>query len=324
LLYNKTYHTTRTITTRTITTRTITTRTTRTMAVKTINIQEKLDQLFKKIEIWKNEIINHKEEIVIKEKYIKDTETKIKTVMEIFMEEVVEVEEEIEEVEEEIEEVEEEIKQVKKVVKEEIEEIEEVEEIESEITEIESEITEIESETTEVERTPAWRNRNIDVLVPPNNNIQQIQNTVLKSLIGKTFDIPFKRNSCKDFYDSIDKQINPNSTYAILNTIKEDVGVIVYNNSINKRYNSDVKNKFDYSTIAPTLTNKIQKAIESVWHKLEGEDNEVLVVLIDENNKYLFYNIKVGYVNNTTKKFIEDKFYEDDCTEYMNWRKKYK
>ncbi len=317
MLYNKTYHTTRTRTTRT-------TKTVRIMAVKTINIQEKLEQLFKKIETWKNEIINHKQEIinhnqeiVIKKQYIKDTETKIKTVMEIFMEEVEEYEE-IEEVKveeyEEIEEVEvkeEEIEEIKVVKKE--------EEIESEITEIELEL-----ETTEVERTPVWRNINIEVLVPPNNNIQQIQKTVLKSLIRKTFDIPFKRNSCKDFYDSINKKIDQNSTYAILNTIEEHVGVIVYNNSINKRYNSDVKNKFDYSTIAPTLTKKIQKAIESVWHKLEGEDNEVLVVMIDENNKYIFYNIKVGYVNNTNKKFIEDKYYKDDCPEYINWRKKYK
>ena len=292
------------------------------MAVKTINIQEKLEQLFKKIDTWKNEIINHKQEItnhkkdiVIKEQYIKNTETKIKTVMEIFMEEVEKVEE-YEEIEEKVVKIKEEVKE------EEIEE--EITEIESEITEIESEITEIESETTEVKRTHAWKNMNFDVLVPPSNNMQQIKKKLLKSLIGKTFDIPFRRNSCKDFYDSIDKQINLNSTYAILNTIEEYVGVIVYN-SINERYNSDVKNKFDYySTIAPTLIGKIQKALQSVWHKLEGNDNEVLVVLVDENNKYIFYNIKVGYVNNTNKKFIEDKYYNDDCTEYKYWRNKYK
>ena len=111
-----------------------------------------------------------------------------------------------------------------------------------------------------------------------------------------------------------------------MNTFEENFGVVVYNkNMSDEKYNSDVKYDFDYSTIAPNQKEKARKAIESVWNKLEGNDNEVIIVLInDHENKYYFYIIKVGFVNNSNKKFIEDKYYQDDCAEYINWRKKYK
>jgi hypothetical protein len=295
------------------------------MTAKVINLQEKLEQILKNIEIWKNNInfheqeiitnnkknVIHKQEIVINNQYIKDAESKITTVFDLFMVE----EEEVKEVVKEEEVKEEEVKEEK--VKEEIEEEVKKEEVKEE--------EEIEKEEIE-EVTPAWRNINIHVLIPPNNSTQQIQQKMLKPLIKKTFNIPFWKENCKEFLNGIDNQINTNSKYAILNTFEENFGVVVYNkNMSDEKYNSDVKYDFYYSTIAPNQTEQARKAIESVWNKLEGKDNEVIIVLInDRKNKYYFYIIRVGFVNNSNKKFIEDKYYKDDCAEYINWRKKYK
>jgi hypothetical protein len=269
------------------------------MTTEKINIQEKIDQLYKEIDTKKNDIINFKQQIITKEKEIVDIEKIIKNIKELLEISLFDNSS---------------VASVSKNTNEEM----------FEILSDNSSVTGTYVDTTQAVEEIAWKKRSSNVYNPSTNiTMQQAQQTPLKSLIKKTFNIPFSRENCKEFYDSIDKQINTNSTYAILNTIEEYVGVIVYN-SINERYNSDVKNKFDYySTIAPTLIGKIQKALQSVWHKLEGNDNEVLVVLVNENNKYIFYNIKVGYTNNGNTKFIEDK-YEYDCPEYRNWRKKYK
>ena len=274
------------------------------MTTEKVNILEKIDQLYKEIDIKKNDIINFKQQIITKENEIVDIENIIKNIKELLEISLSDN------------------SSVTSVFKNTTEEL-------FEISSDNSSAAGTSVDTTQAAEETAWKKKNSNVYNPSTNitiqQEQQAKQTPLKFLIKKTFNIPFSRENCKEFYDGIDKQINANSKYAILNTFEKNFGVVVYNkNMSDEKYNSDVKDDFDYSTIAPTLTKKVQKAIESVWHKLEGKDNEVLVVLIDENNKYLFYNIKVGYVNNTNKKFIEDKYYEDDCTEYKNWRNKYK
>lgn len=270
------------------------------MTTEKINIQEKIDQLYKEIDTKKNDIINFKLQISTKEKEIEDIKNIIKNIkdlLEISLSDNSSV------------------ASVSKNTNEEM----------FEILSDNSSVTGTYVDTTQAVEEIAWKKRSSNVYNPSTNiTMQQAQQTPLKSLIKKTFNIPFSRENCKEFYDSIDKQINTNSKYAILNTFEKNFGIVVYNKNISdEKYNSDVKDDFDYSIIAQNQINKAKKAIESVWNKLKGNDNEVIIVLINDENKYYFYNIKVGYTNNGNTKFIEDK-YEYDCPEYRNWRKKYK
>lgn len=266
------------------------------MTTEKVNILEKINKLYKEIDTKKNDIINFKQQIITKEKEIVDIENIIKNIkelLEISLSDNSSAASVSENTNEEM----------------------------FEISSDNSSAACTSVDTTQAET--AWKKKNRNVYNPSTNvTTQQIP---LKSLIKKTFDIPFSRENCKEFYDGIDKQINTNSKYAILNTFEKNFGVVVYNKNISdEKYNSDVKDNFDYSVIAQTQINKAKKAIESVWNKLEGKNNEVIIVLTNDQNTYLFYNIKVGYTNNGNKKFIEDKYYEDDCSEYINWRKKYK
>jgi hypothetical protein len=272
------------------------------MTTEKVNILEKIDQLYKEIDTKKNDIINFKQQIITKEKEIVDIENIIKNIkelLEISLSDNSSAASVSENTNEEM----------------------------FEISSDNSSAVGISVDTTQPET--AWKKKNSNVYNPSTNvttqQAQQAQQTPLKSLIKKTFDIPFSRDNCKEFYDGIDKQINTNSKYAILNTFEKNFGVVVYNkNMSDEKYNSDVKDDFDYSIIAQNQINKAKKAIESVWNKLEGNDNEVIIVLINEENKYYFYNIKVGYTNNGNTKFIEEKYCQDNCPEYINWRKKYK
>ena len=276
------------------------------MTTEKVNILEKIDQLYKEIDTKKNDIINFKQQIITKENEIVDIENIIKNIKELLEISLSDN------------------SSVTSVFKNTTEEL-------FEISSDNSSAAGTSVDTTQAVEETAWKKKNSNVYNPSTNitmqQAQQAKQTPLKSLIKKTFDIPFSRENCKEFLNDIDKQINinTNSKYAILNTFEENFGVVVYNkNMSDEKYNSDVKDDFDYSTIAPNQTEKARKAIESVWNKLEGNDNEVIIVLINDKNKYYFYSIKVGIINNSNKKFIEDKYCQDDCPEYINWRKKYK
>ena len=276
------------------------------MTTEKVNILEKIDQLYKEIDTKKNDIINFKQQIITKEKEIVDIENIIKNIKELLEISLSDN------------------SSVTSVFKNTTEEL-------FEISSDNSSAAGTSVDTAQSVEETAWKKKNSNVYNPSTNitmqQAQQAKQTPLKSLIKKTFDIPFSRENCKEFLNDIDKQINinTNSKYAILNTFEKNLGVVVYNkNMSDEKYNSDVKDDFDYSLIAPNQKEIARKAIESVWNKLEGNDNEVIIVLINDKNKYYFYNIKVGYINNSNKKFIEDKYSQDDCPEYINWRKKYK
>ena len=268
------------------------------MTTEKVNILEKIDQLYKEIDTKKNDIINFKQQIITKENEIVDIENIIKNIKELLEISLSDN------------------SSVTSVFKNTTEEL-------FEISSDNSSAAGTSVDTTQAVEETAWKKKNSNVYNPSTNitmqQAQQAKQTPLKSLIKKTFDIPFSRENCKEFLNDIDKQINTNSKYAILNTFEENFGVVVYNkNMSDEKYNSGVKYDFDYSTIAPNQTEKARKAIESVWNKLEGNDNEVIIVLINDKNKYYFYSIKVGIINNSNKKFIEDKYCQDDCPEYIN------
>lgn len=265
------------------------------MTTEKVNILEKIDQLYKEIDTKKNDIINFKQQIITKEKEIVDIENIIKNIKELLEISLSDN------------------SSVTSVFKNTTEEL-------FEISSDNSSAAGTSVDTAQAVEETAWKKKNSNVYNPSTKQVP------LKSLIKKTFDIPFSKENYKEFLNDIDKQINTNCKYAILNTFEENFGVVVYNkNMSDEKYNSDVKYDFYYSKIAPNQTENARKAIESVWNKLEGNDNEVIIVLINEKkNKYYFYNIKVGYTNNSNTKFIEDKYYQDDCAEYINWRKKYK
>jgi hypothetical protein len=155
-------------------------------------------------------------------------------------------------------------------------------------------------------------------------------------LIYGTFNIPFA-NGKKTMVESLNdiqqcmRKKKKDERFGFIHTKNDKVKVVVHNpkhspSSCGEGYNSDVDDEFTFS-VGPYAEYKeiARDAIASIWPKLKGVGNIVVITIIGPSedpkidNTYKFFHVKVGADNNGRLFINDDDIYSE---ENITWRKK--